>query len=76
MLYSRQPVRSQEGGTAGITGIRFAKHQRCYIKTQSTRVPSVAQVAPEDTEEAPYYDYYTITTTTITTTTTTTTTTK
>lgn len=35
----------------GITGIRFAKHQRCYIKTQSTRVPSVALVAPEDTEE-------------------------
>ncbi|KAK0151335.1 Tenomodulin [Merluccius polli] len=34
----------------GITGIRFAKHQRCYIKTQSTRVPTVTEVASEDTE--------------------------
>ncbi|XP_056456807.1 tenomodulin [Gadus chalcogrammus] len=34
----------------GITGIRFSKHQRCYIKSQSTRVPTVTEVASEDTE--------------------------
>uniref|UniRef100_A0A667Y4H6 Tenomodulin n=1 Tax=Myripristis murdjan TaxID=586833 RepID=A0A667Y4H6_9TELE len=28
----------------GITGIRFAKHQRCYIKTQSRKLPSVTEV--------------------------------
>ncbi|XP_076005327.1 tenomodulin isoform X2 [Genypterus blacodes] len=34
----------------GITGIRFAKHQRCYIRTQTRKLPTVAEVEAEDTE--------------------------
>lgn len=34
----------------GITGIRFAKHQRCYIKTQTKQLPRVTEVEAEDTE--------------------------
>ncbi|KAA8588721.1 hypothetical protein FQN60_010066, partial [Etheostoma spectabile] len=34
----------------GITGIRFAKHQRCYIRTQTKQLPTVAEVEAEDTE--------------------------
>uniref|UniRef100_A0A8D0A7M3 Tenomodulin n=1 Tax=Sander lucioperca TaxID=283035 RepID=A0A8D0A7M3_SANLU len=34
----------------GITGIRFAKHQRCYIRTQTKKLPTVAEVEAEDTE--------------------------
>ncbi|XP_046880870.1 tenomodulin [Hypomesus transpacificus] len=34
----------------GITGIRFAKHQRCYIKTQTRDVPKVTEGKTEDTE--------------------------
>ncbi|KAM4554731.1 tenomodulin [Leuresthes tenuis] len=32
----------------GITGIRFAEHQRCYIRTQTKRLPTVAEVQTED----------------------------
>ncbi|CAG5989560.1 unnamed protein product [Menidia menidia] len=32
----------------GITGIRFAEHQRCYIRTQTKKVPTVAEVQTED----------------------------
>lgn len=32
----------------GITGIWFAEHQRCYIRTQSQKLPAVAEV--EDRE--------------------------
>ncbi|KAI4819178.1 hypothetical protein KUCAC02_004447, partial [Chaenocephalus aceratus] len=28
----------------GITGIRFAEHQRCYIRTQTRKLPTVAEV--------------------------------
>ncbi|KAM3613316.1 uncharacterized protein V6R79_024029 [Siganus canaliculatus] len=34
----------------GITGIRFAEHQRCYIRTQTRKLPTVAEVETEDTE--------------------------
>ncbi|XP_056147916.1 tenomodulin [Lampris incognitus] len=34
----------------GITGIRFAQHQRCYIKTQTRKLPTVTEVETEDTE--------------------------
>ncbi|XP_051810739.1 tenomodulin [Acanthochromis polyacanthus] len=34
----------------GITGIRFAEHQRCYIRTQTKKIPPVAEVEAEDTE--------------------------
>ncbi|CAB1456244.1 unnamed protein product [Pleuronectes platessa] len=34
----------------GITGIRFAEHQRCYIRTQTRKLPTVAEVEAEDTE--------------------------
>ncbi|KAM7389198.1 hypothetical protein PAMP_023191 [Pampus punctatissimus] len=34
----------------GITGIRFAEHQRCYIRTQTKNLPTVAEVEAEDTE--------------------------
>ncbi|KAM3866772.1 tenomodulin [Diretmus argenteus] len=34
----------------GITGIRFAKHQRCYIKTQTRKLPTVMEVEAEATE--------------------------
>uniref|UniRef100_A0A673CGQ8 Tenomodulin n=1 Tax=Sphaeramia orbicularis TaxID=375764 RepID=A0A673CGQ8_9TELE len=34
----------------GITGIRFAKHQRCYIRTQTRKLPTVTEVEAEDTE--------------------------
>ncbi|CAB1337438.1 unnamed protein product, partial [Coregonus sp. 'balchen'] len=41
----------------GITGIWFAKHQRCYIKTQTTELPKVTEVVTEvvtvDTEILP-----------------------
>uniref|UniRef100_A0A3Q4GZ36 Tenomodulin n=1 Tax=Neolamprologus brichardi TaxID=32507 RepID=A0A3Q4GZ36_NEOBR len=34
----------------GITGIRFAEHQRCYIRAQTKKLPAVAEVETEDTE--------------------------
>uniref|UniRef100_A0A4W5R0D3 Tenomodulin n=1 Tax=Hucho hucho TaxID=62062 RepID=A0A4W5R0D3_9TELE len=34
----------------GITGIRFAKHQRCYIKTQTRELPKVTEVETLNTE--------------------------
>ncbi|XP_068182603.1 tenomodulin isoform X1 [Antennarius striatus] len=34
----------------GITGIRFAEHQRCYIRTQTRKLPPVAKVEAEETE--------------------------
>uniref|UniRef100_A0A3Q0RYN7 Tenomodulin n=1 Tax=Amphilophus citrinellus TaxID=61819 RepID=A0A3Q0RYN7_AMPCI len=34
----------------GITGIRFAEHQRCYIRTQTKKLPALAEVETEDTE--------------------------
>uniref|UniRef100_A0A671XBN7 Tenomodulin n=1 Tax=Sparus aurata TaxID=8175 RepID=A0A671XBN7_SPAAU len=34
----------------GITGIRFAEHQRCYIRTQTRKLPTVAEVEAEDAE--------------------------
>ncbi|XP_064874768.1 tenomodulin-like isoform X2 [Oncorhynchus nerka] len=34
----------------GITGIRFAKHQRCYIKTQTRELPKVTEMATLNTE--------------------------
>uniref|UniRef100_A0A3B3I372 Tenomodulin n=1 Tax=Oryzias latipes TaxID=8090 RepID=A0A3B3I372_ORYLA len=34
----------------GITGIRFAEHQRCYIRTQTKKLPTLAEVATEDGE--------------------------
>ncbi|XP_033830093.1 tenomodulin [Periophthalmus magnuspinnatus] len=34
----------------GITGIRFAKHQKCYIRTQSRRLPQVTEMEAEDTQ--------------------------
>lgn len=33
----------------GITGIRFAKHQKCYIRTQTRTLPQVTEVQAEDT---------------------------
>ncbi|XP_056898391.1 tenomodulin isoform X2 [Takifugu flavidus] len=32
----------------GITGIRFAEHQRCYIRTQTRSLPTAAEAAAED----------------------------
>ncbi|XP_061581679.1 tenomodulin [Cololabis saira] len=34
----------------GITGIRFAEHQRCYIRTQTKKLPMVAEVETRDRE--------------------------
>uniref|UniRef100_A0A3Q3GVF0 Tenomodulin n=1 Tax=Labrus bergylta TaxID=56723 RepID=A0A3Q3GVF0_9LABR len=34
----------------GITGIRFAEHQRCYIRTQTRKLPVVAEAEAEHTE--------------------------
>ncbi|XP_024138753.2 tenomodulin isoform X2 [Oryzias melastigma] len=34
----------------GITGIRFAEHQRCYIRTQTKKLPTLAEVETEDGE--------------------------
>ncbi|KAL0973637.1 hypothetical protein UPYG_G00207720 [Umbra pygmaea] len=34
----------------GITGIRFAKHQRCYIKSQTNVLPKVTEAATADTD--------------------------
>ena len=34
----------------GITGIRFAEHQRCYIRTQTRKLPTVEDLEAEDTE--------------------------
>ncbi|XP_028315530.1 tenomodulin [Gouania willdenowi] len=34
----------------GITGIRFTEHQRCYIRTQTKKLPIVAEVETEDAE--------------------------
>ncbi|KAM9849997.1 tenomodulin isoform 2-T2 [Aulostomus maculatus] len=34
----------------GITGIRFAEHQRCYIRTQTRKLPTQAEVDDEDRE--------------------------
>ncbi|KAI1884959.1 hypothetical protein AGOR_G00215260 [Albula goreensis] len=31
----------------GLTGIRFAKHQRCYIKTQDTELPKLTKTEAE-----------------------------
>uniref|UniRef100_A0A096LUB7 Tenomodulin n=1 Tax=Poecilia formosa TaxID=48698 RepID=A0A096LUB7_POEFO len=32
----------------GITGIRFAEHQRCYIRTQTKKLPTVAEAEADD----------------------------
>ncbi|KAG5843598.1 tenomodulin [Anguilla anguilla] len=34
----------------GMTGIRFAKQQRCYIKSQTKELPEPTAMEPEDTE--------------------------
>ncbi|MEQ2197244.1 hypothetical protein XENOCAPTIV_026270 [Xenoophorus captivus] len=34
----------------GITGIRFAEHQRCYIRTQTKKLPTTAEAKAEDRE--------------------------
>ncbi|KAJ8014776.1 hypothetical protein DPEC_G00019250 [Dallia pectoralis] len=34
----------------GITGIRFAKHQRCYIKSQTKELPKVTELVTADTD--------------------------
>ncbi|XP_017263589.2 tenomodulin [Kryptolebias marmoratus] len=34
----------------GITGLRFAEHQRCYIRAQTKKLPVVAEVEMEDRE--------------------------
>ncbi|KAJ8348875.1 hypothetical protein SKAU_G00274640, partial [Synaphobranchus kaupii] len=34
----------------GMTGIRFAKQQRCYIKRQTKELPEQAPTEPEDTD--------------------------
>lgn len=34
----------------GITGIRFAKHQRCYIRSQTRDLPRVTEEEAKDTE--------------------------
>ncbi|XP_072292228.1 tenomodulin [Eucyclogobius newberryi] len=34
----------------GITGIRFAKHQKCYIRTQTRSLPQVTEMEAEDTQ--------------------------
>lgn len=34
----------------GLTGIRFAEHQRCYIRTQSRNLPSETELRAEDTQ--------------------------
>ncbi|XP_007544866.2 tenomodulin-like, partial [Poecilia formosa] len=34
----------------GITGIRFAEHQRCYIRTQTKKLPTVAEAEADDRE--------------------------
>lgn len=34
----------------GITGIRFSKHQRCYIKTQPKELPNIPELEAEDAE--------------------------
>ncbi|XP_015244619.1 PREDICTED: tenomodulin [Cyprinodon variegatus] len=34
----------------GITGIRFAEHQRCYIRTQTKELPTVTEMKAEDRE--------------------------
>ncbi|XP_030622697.1 tenomodulin [Chanos chanos] len=34
----------------GITGIRFAKHQRCYIRTQTKELPKLTELKNEDAE--------------------------
>ncbi|KAM9795132.1 tenomodulin [Neosynchiropus ocellatus] len=36
----------------GITGIRFAEHQRCYIRAQTRKIPTVAEVEAEDRDLA------------------------
>ncbi|KAM8909267.1 tenomodulin [Spinachia spinachia] len=36
----------------GISGIRFAEHQRCYIRTQTRQLPAAAEVEDEEAEEA------------------------
>lgn len=35
----------------GISGIRFAKHQKCYIRTQTRSLPQVTEEQAEDTLE-------------------------
>lgn len=39
----------------GITGIRFAEHQRCYIRAQTKKLPAVAEVETEDREPLVQY---------------------
>ncbi|KAK7922169.1 hypothetical protein WMY93_009071 [Mugilogobius chulae] len=34
----------------GITGIRFAKHQKCYIRTQTRSLPQVTEMETEDAQ--------------------------
>lgn len=34
----------------GITAIRFAEHQRCYIRAQTKKLPAAAEVEAEDAE--------------------------
>ncbi|KAJ8385727.1 hypothetical protein AAFF_G00183270 [Aldrovandia affinis] len=34
----------------GMTGIRFAKQQRCYIRSQTKELPGLTAMEPEDTE--------------------------
>ncbi|KAI1903063.1 hypothetical protein AGOR_G00023330 [Albula goreensis] len=34
----------------GMTGIQFAKQQRCYIKSQTKELPELTAMEPEDTE--------------------------
>ncbi|XP_062856615.1 tenomodulin isoform X1 [Trichomycterus rosablanca] len=33
----------------GISGIRFTKYQRCYIRTQTKKLPKLTEVNPKDT---------------------------
>lgn len=33
----------------GITGVRFAEHQRCFIRTQTRSLPTATEVVAEDT---------------------------
>lgn len=32
----------------GITGVRFAEHQRCFIRTQTRSLPTVTEAVAED----------------------------
>lgn len=41
----------------GITGIRFAEHQRCYIRTQTKELPTVTEMKAEDREMLVQYAF-------------------